>query len=137
MEIKYLQEIKDNKYSSFWFGGIVATIEYKGYTLEILAQGDIKTTLLLDNGEEIHCKDKHNASWFNEIYEDYIKDDNHLIDLIQSEKLQVENNNWFELVLITPNKEYVELNAVYQDNIKEIINSITEEYMEELIKEFM
>ena len=132
VKIEILQNIDDKHQNHLWYGGDVGTITTEdGYKLVISASGDVIMDGII-NGDDFYVKDKNNAGWlYNEIG---IKiDDDELKDLIslnghdKNNHIDIINNNWFEVNLITPDGEFVDLS--FMDNILDddyLLNCFTE-----------
>ena len=113
-----------------WYGGEVATILYEGYTITIGAYGDIPLNGII-NREEIYIKDKNNGG---EVYHELGRklNDETLHELLNSEdennQLCFENSNWFEVDLISPNGEWIDLcsaDNVLDDNLLDCLMNIS------------
>lgn len=102
-----------------WYGGEVGTIKTSdGYTLSIGAYGDIRMHGVID-GEYFDIKDKNNTGY---VYEEigYKVDDSKLHQLLNEcgdngDYLDYEDNNWFEVNVISPKGQFVDL--CYADNV--------------------
>ena len=121
VKIEILQNIDDKHQNHSWYGGDVGTITTEdGYKLVISASGDVIMDGII-NGNDFYVKDKNNAGWlYNEIGS--ILDDDKLEDLISSNYeddknnyIDISNNNWFEINLITPDGRFIDL--AYMDNV--------------------
>ena len=113
-----------------WYGGEVATIQYEGYIITIGAYGDIRLSGII-NGEEIYIKDKNNGG---EVYNElgHKLNDETLHELLESEDennyLCFQNSNWFEVDLISPNGEWIDLfcaDNVLDDNLLDCLMNIS------------
>lgn len=99
-----------------WYGGDVGTIEYNGFKLVIGAYGDIYCYGKID-GEDFFVKDYSNSGRFYAEIGAKV-DDKKLHSLFgykDGDHIEFENNNWFEVNLITPEGVCVDL-SLY-DNI--------------------
>lgn len=125
-----------------WYGGEVGTIKTpNGYTITIGAYGDIRLYGFI-NSEPIDIKDKSNSgSVYREIGDKV--DDKRLHKLFESDKeydyLEYSNNNWFEVDLISPDGEWIDL--CYADNVldDDLLDCFLDietylEYVEDVIK---
>ena len=121
VKIEILQNIDDKHQNHLWYGGDVGTITTEdGYKLVISASGDVIMDGIID-GDDFYVKDKNNAGWlYNEIGSKI--DDDKLKDLISSNYeddknnyINITNNNWFEINLITPDGRFIDL--AYMDNV--------------------
>ena len=133
VKIEILQNIDDKHQNHLWYGGDVGTITTEdGYKLVISASGDVIMDGII-NGDDFYVKDKNNAGWlYNEIGSKI--DDDELKDLISSNYeddknnyIDITNNNWFEVNLITPDGEFVDLS--FMDNVLDddyLLNCFTE-----------
>lgn len=125
-----------------WYGGEVGIIETpSGYTITIGAYGDIRLYGFI-NSEPIDIKDKSNSgSVYHEIGNKV--NDKLLHKLLWYDKennyLEYENNNWFEVDLISPDGELIDLcytDNVLDDNLLDCFLGIETylEYIEDVIK---
>ena len=139
IKIDIIQDVDANRQNSLWYGGTVATIEYKGYTFVLNAIGDVGATLLDKDGNVIaDVSDKSNTGRFFEEMSDFIADDNTLSALcggLDGTTLEFQNNNWWEVFVDTPEKDipdydWVCESADFFDALQEVINS-----MDEIIQE--
>ena len=125
-----------------WYGGEVGFIETpSGYTITIGAYGDIRLYGFIKS-EPIDIKDKSNSgSVYHEIGDKV--NDKRLHKLLWSDKennyLEYENNNWFEVDLISPDGEWIDL--CYADNVldDDLLDCFLDietylEYVEDVIK---
>lgn len=98
-----------------WYGGEIASFEYKGIDVYIEVIGDQYITFNDENGEYItHTKDKSNSGNFFHNMRDYIPDDNTLIEYLGWERdvesniaprLEIGDNNWIEFSLYDTKKD--------------------------------
>lgn len=115
-----------------WYGGQVGSIEYKGYKIVIGAYGDIRISGKI-YGVDIDFKDKSNsgAAW-PDIGIEYNIDDDKLYSLISGngkDFLSFENNNWFEVDLISPDGEWIDLcgaDNVLDDDLLDCFTDVSE-----------
>lgn len=94
-----------------WYGGQVGSIKYEDYLIVIGAYGDVRLHGRI-NGEEVDVVDKYcTGGAYRELGSRLTDDD--LNELLYSEDednyLEYENNNWFEVDLISPDGEWVDL----------------------------
>ena len=84
---------------------------YSHYKGSVNAYGDIYATLYDSDGNYVtHCKDKGNNGNFLREFRSYIDDDEALKNLIESEQLVTEDENWLEIELYDTQKgRYVDL----------------------------
>ena len=130
-EIEILQDkIDDDHQDSLWYGGRIAEISYKGYTFIVGAYGDVRATLLDENENEIaYVRDKNNRGWFYNEMSPFIKSDNELYELENKGLLELENNNWFEVLIDGPDGEQYDLGWVtadfsYDSAIQEVLDNM-------------
>lgn len=107
------ENIIDGKHlDCFWYGGEIGYIEYKGYKIVIGAYGDRRVNGRI-NGRPFFYKSKDNRYAFHDGDTDLITDDNHLHQLLDSDDpnnhLYFSDNNWFEVDLIAPSGEWIDL----------------------------
>lgn len=130
------------KNSSFWYGGQVAYITYKGYKFYLEAAGDIRVSYIAKEGDSPEWfKDKNNAGQMQEWFKHIFEDDDQLYQAIGNSgtkkypQLQMENNNWWECVVQDPSGEIHDLMWVLEtDNYFEAIDEIIES-MDDIIKQ--
>lgn len=125
VKIKISQLIDKDHLDCIWYGGEVGSIEYRGYKIVIGAYGEIRICGKF-KGEEVEFADKNSTG---EIYRslgvDYEIDDDALFALNSGESdytyLYYENNNWFEVNLISPDGKFIDLstNRCSFDNVLE------------------
>lgn len=114
----------------YWYGGDVAEIKYKGYTLAICANGDVVADLSDANGDEItRVKDKGNNGVFYDEMRAYISGDAQLRKLISEERLMFDYNNWWECFVTTPSGQDIDamwdMDAYTMDEaIKEVLEEM-------------
>lgn len=117
VEINITDLIDKDHLDCTWYGGEVGTIKYDGYTITIGACGDIRLCGMVD-GEEVNIKDKNGGYVYDELGAKV--DDDKLHSLLTgygegNDYLVFENNNWFEVDLITPDGKWIDLS--YADNV--------------------
>ena len=96
------------KRNSLWYGGDVASFEYKGNTYTLCANGDVVATLIIQNEHEsssIPVQDRSNLDIFGETMSKYIDTDETLHRLIMGfnvngMELLLQNNNWWEVFVV-------------------------------------
>ena len=128
-------EIKDlidkDHLNCVWYGGDVGAIKYKGCTFVIRAAGDIRLHGRI-KGETIDIVDKSNSG---RVYDELGSrlTDKEFEKLLNSEDedncLIYGNNNWFEVDMILPDGQYVDLSFgdnVLDDNILEAFEDVDE-----------
>ncbi len=128
-----------------WYGGEIASFEYKGITVYIEAIGDIYITLNDENGKYVtHVKDKSNSCNFFHGMRDYIPDDKTLIEYLGWERdadsdieprLEITDNNWIEFNLYDNQKNrWIE----YGDNVmdeEDVLDAIDLKGLMEVVDE--
>ena len=144
VKITIKQFIDKNHLDCIWYGGEVASISYKGYTITIGAYGDI----ILDgrvNGRDFYVKDKENAGWvYNELGSEL--DDERFYALADCEPkpgddfIDIVSSNWFEVNLIDPDGNWIDLGFfenVLQNNLLDNLHGVSEytDMVDEYIKE--
>ena len=139
MTINYIQNEKQNRGDSLWYGGRVAEVEHKGYTFILGAFGDVRATLLDSSGCEIaEVRDKNNDGLFYDEMRSYICDDKELYALDKEGRLVFENNNWWEVLIDAPDGEQYDLGWVcnessYRGALEEILSE-ADKVIEEIEK---
>ena len=143
------EEIYENRQHCLWYGGNIATAEYKGIEVYIEANGDIYADLYDKNGEYItHTKDKGNNGNFFHDMRDYIKNDEELIECLglndlDSEKeprLRVTDNNWIEYSLYDTKKEIwvdLGLDGGIVDETDDVLDAVDISYIVTLVDEYL
>lgn len=125
-----------------WYGGELGVIEYKGYKIVIGAYGDIRLDGYI-NGSYVHIKDKNNnGNVYSEL--GHVLDDDGLYRLLDSDedknRLEFEDNNWFEVDLISPDGDWIDLcgsDNVLDGNLLDCFSSVKDyfDYVDEDIEE--
>lgn len=138
-KVTYIRPLMPEREDSLWYGGLVAEISYKGYTFMLGAYGDVRASLLNENDDEVvYVRDKNNAGAFFEEMKDYISDDFELELLKSNEPLErgghtywlvFENNNWWEVLVETPDGHTLDTGWVcngdlYSEAIAEIMENM-------------
>lgn len=135
VEIEISQFIDKDHLDCLWYGGEVGTIKLQnGYIITIGAYGDIFLSGYID-GSYIYIKDKsNNGNVYSEL--GHLLDDRELHKLLESDatnnRLVLDNNNWFEVDLISPKGEWIDLcgaDNVLEDNLLDCFTDI-ETYFE-------
>lgn len=121
MKIKWLQDFKNERKDSIWYGGDIVSIHLGKYQITIGAYGDIRATI---NGN-YYCDKCNGGNFVDYLIQEGIHNDKELSMAIQNGKIEFENNNWFEAVIWdTKKKDYVETYDTvideldYKDNFK-------------------
>lgn len=135
VEIHITDLIDKDHLDCVWYGGQVGTIKYDDYIITIGAYGDIRLCGMV-NGERVDIKDKNNGGRVYEVLGANIDDDRFHALLYglndDLDYLVFENNNWFEVDLISPKGEWVDLcgaDNVLDDNLLECFSGV-ESYFE-------
>lgn len=116
-------QIRDSKHlESIWYGGEIARIKYKGYTVTIEARGDVEVCGKI-KGRKVDFCDKHNqaAAWAE--IGSFVNDE----DLEKEEvKSAIIDSNWFEFNVIEPSGKYLEYygNNVLDGNLIDCLEDI-------------
>lgn len=116
-------QIRDSKHlESIWYGGEIARIKYKGYTVTIEARGDVEVCGKI-KGRKVDFCDKHNqaAAWAE--IGSFVNDE----DLEKEEvKSAIIDSNWFEFNVIEPGGRYLEYygNNVIDGNLVDCLEDI-------------
>ena len=100
------QHIDRKHRNVLWYGGVIAVVEYKGYTFSLEARGDIDATLLSKDGEVIQAsQDKTNSGGFYADMKDYLVDDDALVNACNvgaddiETVLWLKEENWLEVFI--------------------------------------
>ena len=149
VEIEITQLIDKDHLDCVWYGGEVGRIKYKGYSIVISAYGDIRIYGKI-KGQYVAVKDKgNNGSAYDVLARDYHLDDDAFYalareypDSFKGDKnnlLEFENNNWFEVDLISPSGEWIDLcfaDNVLSNNLLDCFTNVEDyfEYVDEEIK---
>lgn len=150
VEIEITQLIDKDHLDCIWYGGEVGRIRYKGYSIVISAYGEIRIYGTI-NGQYVDVVDKNN---YGRIYEalaiEYGIDDDSLYSLLkdcpnsfkgnENNYLEYGYNNWFEVDLISPDGEWIDLcgaDNVLENNLLDCFEDVEEYFFyvdEEIIK---
>lgn len=148
-ELQFYREISEEKQNSLWYGGEVVTILKDGYKFHLHANGDVIGELYRSKGIIgpvsllFYIKDKSNMGDFGIELAQYISTDedlNVLTDALSDGqlkkdgfiyKLELSNNNWWEVFVTTPDGKWHDLMCDLSsdklfDAIFEVIDSIPE-----------
>lgn len=130
VEIHITDLIDKDHLDCTWYGGEVGTIKYNGYVITIGAYGDVRLFGQID-GREVDIKDKNNAG---RIYKELGSqlDDAKLYALLNGDRkkedyLVFDNNNWFEVDLISPDGRWIDLccaDNVLSDNLLDCFSDV-------------
>ena len=89
-----------------WYGGPVATVEYKGHVFWLEAHGDVSVMWFAQDGfddDEYEYVNKNNSgAYLDKDALDHFINDSHLKELDLQGRLAWQNNNWFEIFVETP-----------------------------------
>lgn len=112
--IHYLQPMIDSDHrNSMWYGGDVLTIEHKGVTVSLTANGDIAAAYVpgkTDTGR-VSVSDRNNKGLFATVMTDVVPNDESLLHLMGADpdagqdSLDVTANNWWEAFVHWPGQE--------------------------------
>ena len=124
VKLKFNQDwFHHHRLNCLWHGGTVAEIVVsKELVIELNAYGDVIATLFDWNGEELaRSKDKSNNGAFENNMYPYLTTDRQLKEVIEQNRLRLDNNNWIEydgyvLDKNTGKMEFVDLGMIV-DNI--------------------
>lgn len=114
LKIEFNDKISLKRMSSYWYGGNVADVIYKGYTFHVETAGDVRVCLFSKNGGEIHyVKDTNNAGVFKHEMFPYFRSDKVLNQAAGNEhskyELTVSNNNYWECFVTDPQGNFHDL----------------------------
>ena len=126
-----LHPIDKDHLDCIWYGGDVGTIQYKGYTFVISACGDIRLHGYIKKYGEVDIVDKNNSGRAYDELGRYLTDKD-LTDLTDDEYLVYDNNNWFEVDLISPEGIFYDLfdcDNVLDDDLLDAFRDV-EDYFE-------
>lgn len=99
------QYIDKKHQNCLWYGGEVASAIRGDLELTIIASGDVIAELTDKNGEFLaYSKDKCNCGRFYDEMKQYIPTDQMLRKTLQTDRLQLINNNWFEWAVFDHSK---------------------------------
>lgn len=113
--IKLFNYIDDNHKDCLWYGGDIAEIQYRGYSFYIGAYGDVRCSYYsgdrrdIESRELVYVKDKSNLGYFYGEMKHYIANDEELLAAIDTYQLCVDNNNWFEFYVVSPEGNVVDI----------------------------
>lgn len=136
MEVHVLQFIDEKHQDCLWFGGQVASVEYKGFLFSLEARGDVIGSLLDEKNNVIdYVRDKNNLGYFFGQMGDNLADDEALHAALRDGSLVLENNNWFEIFVMGP--DGIWLDETWVSNSDGLGESLVEmvETMDDLLSE--
>lgn len=94
-QIKWLQDMEQDKLDSVWYGGDMVNIQLWHYRICITAAGDIRAIIK----GETYC-DKNNGGMFRQyLNENGIYNDDDLQKAIENGEVIFLDNNWFEIII--------------------------------------
>ena len=142
--INFNGSISLKRMSSYWYGGNMADVIYKGYTFHIEAIGDVRAYLFSKHSDKQLCyvKDKNNVGAFKHEMAPYFRSDKSLDKLLRSKHhlydLEIEDNNWWECFVTDPQGKFHDIMWALDsdslfDAIDEVLDSLDE--MIQYIKE--
>ena len=133
MKTRWVQPYIDKEHlAHYWYGGDVVSIEHRGFTFFISADGEVNASLLDEKNNELcYVKDKNRSGRFYDEMSSFIANDKELFSLINSpegEKVLVfENNNWWECYARDPAGNMYDLMwALDASTIPEAIEEVKE-----------
>jgi len=141
--VRATRPIYPGKHSSFWYGGNMSTISYKGYEFHLEAIGDIRVVHIpFDGAEPTWYADKNNSGAMYEYFNQIFPTDKELYEAINNvgtkkfPHLEVGNNNWYEVMITAPdgkNYDYMWVldNDNYFDAMEEIVASM-DDYIQDI-----
>lgn len=121
-----MQDILSDYQDSLWYGGRVASINYKGAEITIAAYGDVICDLVdRKSGKSVaYVKDKSNSGSFYHEIVSKVKGDNELRDIVRGTHpkytLDLDCGNWWE-VIGEYEEEYYELGISESESIMDVI----------------
>ncbi len=140
IELEVIKFIDEEHMNCLWYGGPVAEIKYKGFLFSMEARGDINCTLFdINNNELGYVKDKNNAGRFRDEMAHCLANDTELYIAKNEGYLVLENNNWFEIFVRTPDMEWQQTTWLSEsDDLEECIVEMIEtvdEMIEEIVQQ--
>lgn len=136
IELEIIDFIDNDHKDCSWYGGTVAEVKYKDYLFSLEARGDIICTLFDKNEKELgYVKDRNNGSSFRYEMAHCLANDAELYRAKEDGRLVFENNNWFEIFVRTPDKEWQQATWLTEtDDIEDCVFEMIET-MDEMIEE--
>ena len=146
-EYCYIEDVDDeHKEDSFWYGGIIAELSYKGYCILVKSVGEVRVSVYRDE-EHYDCildyvdKNNEGALMDSEAMAAF-KNDEHLRELDNNGLLYWSNNNWLEFFFYNENDVDITNEVVggFMCNIYEgnVIDAITDvDYYTSVIDEYI
>lgn len=113
-----------------WYGGVIGSLEYKGYTVSVEVHGDVNVSVLSEKYDDVLCeyKNKNNSGVQSHEILKYIGDDSQLEALASEGRLAWENNNWVEFVVLDKDGNVVDtpmVETVLDDNILDAFDDVS------------
>lgn len=110
----------------FWYDGYIGSLEYKGYTVDIKAVGDVRVSVLSEDLKE-NIEDFTNPP--NDRVFKYFKNDSELQNLTEDGRLYWNNNNWLEFFVYDPEERDVTpggigIETVLDDNVLDAFKDV-------------
>ena len=132
-KLEWLYYIDPKQQNCFWHGGVYA-IAKRAYIdheweMQFCSYGDVCATLYDKDGEEIAWVDDSDNCGDRDEIEDYIHTDKQLEKALESGRLELDDNNWNEMMPYCDG-EQVEVSGVVDENDDDVIKSVW--YPEEL-----
>ena len=140
--VKFIQDLYENKKDCLWYSGDVAVVEYKNAKFYISAQGDVVGTVYKDGIELRRFKDKSHRGDFAHVIDSYIPEinnDKRLHELLNSDLSEDEiaekklsaivltNNNWWEVFIDVNGETYPNSYSIdFTDNFDEALEHVIE-----------
>ena len=134
--IRLNQPIAYGQCDCCWYGGPVATASCNNDKFTLVANGNVRATLIdkISNKELAYVKDNSNGGLFHNRMCSFIKNDAHLYDTLDGKephlKLNLYDVNWFEIFFnkvkgVTTDKSYVsDLSNIF-DAIAEMVDKMS------------
>lgn len=136
-ELEIHDNLTEDRRSSLWYGGDIATVRYtsgpnKGLAMRLDAIGDVYATLYGKDEELVaEVRDKNNAGGFSKEFGAFLESDKDIRNAEDEERLFVDNNNWYEISFIDRGGNWHDLEWVcesddWEDAIRDTIDGIEE-----------
>ena len=116
VKVEWLQKFNNERKDSIWYGGDIVKIIIGRYHITIGAYGDVRAYI---NDE--HYVDKCNDGSFAEyLPEQEIYNDDDLLRAIEENRIEFENNNWYEaFIWDDKTKDYIDTYDTIIDELDE------------------
>lgn len=106
IELEVQDFIDEEHKRSIWYGGVVATVEYKDHVFWLEAHGDISVTWFplpgFDDAEYDYINKNNSGAYQDDEALEHFINDEHIGILSRSDRLVWQNNNWFEVLIEKP-----------------------------------